>query len=171
MAISMETFIMVKKYVSQVIENIGGGTSATITGATATINNATGTPSVSVELGGTESERTFAFSFKNLKGAKGDKGDKGDTGAKGEKGDTGPAGSKGDKGDPGAKGAAFTYADFTPEQLAALKGAKGETGAKGDKGETGATISSITFTQDETGVITGGTATLSDGNTVDIVIG
>lgn len=47
---------------------------------------------------------------------------------------------KGDKGDP------FTYSDFTPEQLAALKGEKGDTGAqgpqgvkgdKGDKGDTG----------------------------------
>lgn len=64
----------------------------------------------------------------------------------GQKGDPGP---KGDKGDP------FTYADFTPDQLAALKGPKGDQGiqgipgqqglqgprgldgAKGDKGETG----------------------------------
>ena len=37
-------------------------------------------------------------------------------------------GAKGDKGD------AFTYADFTPEQLAALKGEKGDKGDKGDKG-------------------------------------
>lgn len=34
-----------------------------------------------------------------------------------------PNGEKGDKGDP------FTYADFTSEQLAALKGEKGDTGA------------------------------------------
>ena len=37
-------------------------------------------------------------------------------------------GAKGDKGDP------FTYADFTPEQLAGLKGEKGD---KGDTGEQG----------------------------------
>ena len=52
----------------------------------------------------------------------------------GQKGDPGP---KGDKGDP------FTYNDFTPDQLAALKGPKGDQGprgldgAKGDRGETG----------------------------------
>lgn len=61
----------------------------------------------------------------------------------GQKGDPGP---KGDKGDP------FTYADFTSEQLAALKGPKGDqgipgvtglqgqpgpVGPKGDKGEQG----------------------------------
>ena len=40
---------------------------------------------------------------------------------------------KGDKGD------AFTYSDFTSEQLAALKGEKGDTGAQGPKGDTGAT--------------------------------
>ena len=38
---------------------------------------------------------------------------------------------KGDKGD------AFTFADFTPEELASLKGEKGEKGDKGDKGDQG----------------------------------
>ena len=89
-----------------------------------------------------------------LKGPKGDKGDtgatgpQGDQGPKGDKGDTGPQGPQGEKGD---KGDAFTYADFTAEQLAALKGKKGDTGAtgpqgpqgeqgpKGDTGETGDT--------------------------------
>ena len=40
----------------------------------------------------------------------------------------------------GPKGDAFTYSDFTAEQLAALKGEKGDKGDKGDtgaKGETG----------------------------------
>ena len=40
-------------------------------------------------------------------------------------------GAKGDKGD------AFTYSDFTAEQLAGLKGEKGDTGAQGPQGETG----------------------------------
>lgn len=42
------------------------------------------------------------------------------------------------KGSTGPKGDAFTYDDFTPEQLAALQGPKGETGAEGPKGDTGA---------------------------------
>ena len=46
-------------------------------------------------------------------------------GGNGEKGDPGEKGDTGDKGD------AFTYEDFTPEQLAALKGEKGD---KGDMG-------------------------------------
>ena len=64
------------------------------------------------------------------------KGDKGDTGAKGDKGDKGDTGAKGDKGD---KGDPFTYADFTAEQLAALKGAKGDKGDAGAKGANGVT--------------------------------
>lgn len=52
-------------------------------------------------------------------------GPKGDPGTPGA---TGPQGPKGDKGDP------FTFADFTQEQLDALK-VKGDDGDKGDKGD------------------------------------
>lgn len=55
-------------------------------------------------------------------GVDGKDGADGRDGEKGEKGDTGDKGDKGDKGD------AFTYEDFTPEQLASLKGEKGEDG-------------------------------------------
>lgn len=46
----------------------------------------------------------------------------------GQKGDPGP---KGDKGDP------FTYSDFTPDQLTALKGPKGDQGIQGVAGPQG----------------------------------
>ena len=48
------------------------------------------------------------------------------TSIRGEKGD------KGDRGIQGIQGDAFTYANFTPEQLASLKGAKGDKGDAGD---------------------------------------
>ena len=57
----------------------------------------------------------------------------------------GQRGEKGLQGAPGEKGNPFTYADFTAEQLAALKGPQGEKGdtgeqgPKGDKGEKGET--------------------------------
>ena len=90
-----------------------------------------------------------------FKGEKGDKGDKGEQGIQGEKGDIGEQGPQGiqgpkgdrgeqgiqgiqgeqgiqgvqgEKGDKGDKGDAFTYDDFTAEQLALLKGEKGEQG-------------------------------------------
>ena len=71
-----------------------------------------------------------------LKGPKGDTGEtgpQGPQGPQGEKGDTGSQGEKGDKGD------AFTYSDFTADQLASLKGKKGDTGPQGPKGDTGKT--------------------------------
>lgn len=67
------------------------------------------------------------------------KGDTGATGPQGPKGDTGATGAQGPQGE------AFTYEDFTAEQLAALtgpQGPKGDTGPQGpqgEKGDTGAT--------------------------------
>lgn len=65
-------------------------------------------------------------------GPQGPKGEKGDKGDRGEKGDTGP------RGETGAKGDAFTFDDFTHEQLESLRGPKGDTGATGPQGPEGA---------------------------------
>lgn len=91
------------------------GITPTIAVGTTTTAEAGTNAEVTMSKSGT----TYTFNFVIPKGAKGD------TGA------AGTNGAKGDKGDP------FTYADFTSEQLAALKGVKGDKGEKGDTGAKG----------------------------------
>ena len=50
----------------------------------------------------------------------------------------GAPGQDGKPGEQGPKGDPFTYEDFTPEQLEALRGPAGKDGAKGDDGQPGA---------------------------------
>ena len=84
------------------------------------------------------------FTAEQLARLQGPQGPKGDTGATGAQGPKGDQGEQGVQGPAGPKGNAFTYDDFTEEQLASLKGPKGDTGdvgpqgPKGDTGDTGA---------------------------------
>lgn len=119
------------------------GTAAGFGTPTATIDNATGVPSVTITASGEDTAKVFAFAFKNLKG------EKGEQGPAGEKGEAGPAGPAGPVGPTGAAGAA---------------------GAAGAKGDAGASVTEIKLVKDASGAITSGTATLSDGTSVPITI-
>lgn len=111
---------------------------------------ANGCPACTCEAKNVGSMEVKLESFRGPKGDRGETGPVGPQGPKGEKGDKGDRGEKGDtgpQGETGAKGDAFTYDDFTPEQLESLRGPKGDTGEtgaqgekgdKGDKGDTGA---------------------------------
>ena len=68
---------------------------------------------------------------------------------------------KGPKGDTGEQG---------PIGPAGPKGERGEQGPAGAKGDTGATVQSIVLTKGADGVITGGTATLTDQTQVQITV-
>lgn len=78
----------------------------------------------------------------NIKGPKGDTGPAGPQGLQGERGEAGlagPRGIQGETGPAGPQGKNFTYEDFTPEQLEALRGPQGIQGPQGDTGPQGAT--------------------------------
>ena len=82
---------------------------------------------------------------KNIRGPQGPKGETGEAGPQGPAGqdgapgETGPQGPAGQDGAQGPKGDPFTYDDFTPEQLEALRGPQGIQGPPGQDGEPGAT--------------------------------
>lgn len=73
-------------------------------------------------------------------------------------------GTKGDTGDPGEKGDPFTYDDFTPEQLAALKGDKGDTGDTGQDGHSPVVTASKVGKVTTVSVDGSAIATINDGN-------
>lgn len=72
--------------------------------------------------------KVIDITIPGTQGVQGKQGIQGQQGPQGEQGPRGEQGPKGDKGDP------FIYADFTAEQLEALKGPKGDKGEDGRDG-------------------------------------
>ena len=110
-----------------------------------------GVPSVDVALGGTESDRTFAFLFHNIKGERGDPGPQGDPGSDGSPGRPGADGAAAGFGAPTATVDSGTGTPSVEVSASGpdtakvfafsfhnLKGAKGDRGEPGQDGSDGA---------------------------------
>jgi hypothetical protein len=70
-------------------------------------------------------------------------------GINGKDGQDGAPGEKGDTGAQGPKGDAFTYEDFTKEQLEALRGEQGPAGKDGENGKDGKDFTFDMFTPEQ----------------------
>lgn len=155
-------------------EDESGGTdtpasSANIT-ATASVNDTTGTPAVSVTKTTTDDTTNFDFAFSNLKGEKGEQGEKGETGATGAEGPQGPQGEAGTNGtngisptvastgNTGSGEIAGTITGADGAQITVYNGAKGEQGPAGKDGsdasvDTSSLVKNVSITN-ENGIYT-----------------
>lgn len=133
--------------------------------ATATVDETTGTPSVSVELSGPDTAKVFAFAFSGLKG---------ETGAKGDKGDTGDTGATGPQGvsvtNAEIDGSGHLIITLSAGEPIDAGNAVGPTGAKGDTGATGPEGASVSRIERTSGTGAPGTTDtytvyLTDGST------
>ena len=86
-----------------------GATGATpVISMTATVDQTTGTPSVSVSKSGSDEAPSFNLAITGIKGEKGDKGDTGDQGPQGDTGPQGPAGADAELPAGGTEGQVLT---------------------------------------------------------------
>ncbi len=136
MTYSTELFVI--KNVSSAVDPNSEEMKREILTVPSVVNLALGSAKASGEFDGTDGASAYEIALDN-----GFYGSEGEwlASLKGEKGDRGVQGLQGVRGEKGDKGDAFTYDDFTPEQLASLKGDKGdkgEQGIQGEKGEKGA---------------------------------
>lgn len=132
-----------------IVKELESGTSAVISGATASVDDTSGNPKVEVTLGGTEMDRTFDFKFTGINGKPGERGERGLQGDKGERGDDGfsPSASVTQT----ETGAVVSIVDKNGETTATLK--NGENGRDGQDGRDGtdgksAIISNVSATVD-----------------------
>ena len=114
--------------------------------------------------------------FKVQNGSKGSKGDTGATGSAGKDGTNGTSVTVSKVSESTADGGS-NVVTFSDGKTVTIKngskgsaGSNGKDGTNGTNGKDGLSITAINLVQDATGVITSGTATLSDNSVIDITI-
>lgn len=112
--------------------------------------------------------QTSTFTIQN--GSKGFKGDTGSTGASGKDG-TSVTVTKVNESTADGGSNVVTFSDGKTVTIKnGSKGSAGANGTNGTNGKDGLSITAINLVQDGTGVITSGTATLSDNSVINITI-
>lgn len=113
------------------------GVAATISGATATVDDTVGTPKVTVTSSGTDQNKSFTFKFTGLKGKAGENGKDG-TGVA-IKADKSSCTAIGDAYIDTSTGHLFTLTTLpdTFTDCGEIRGPKGDKGDKGDSGSNG----------------------------------
>ena len=106
------------EYIRRIAEGVAkNGTAATIDSVSASVDDQSGTPSVTVTTGGTPMHRTISLAFSGIKGEDGAPGEKGETGETGPQGPSGYVLTESDKNDIAGRVAPTVVTESAPTAI------------------------------------------------------